>query len=64
MGSHISHVLEIVWINASQEISKKFMALEFLCFLMRFPYCENSLFQVFENAWISVSREICNKPIR
>ena len=44
MGIHFSHILGIVRINASHEICKKPIALECLCFPIRFPYYENSVF--------------------
>ena len=55
-------MLEIVWINASNEICKKRIVLECLCFPMRFSN-ENSLSHVFGMAWTSVSREIRQKAI-
>ena len=44
MGIHFSHILGIVWINASHEISKRPIALQCLYFPIHFPYYENSVF--------------------
>ena len=51
MGIHFSHILGIVSINASYELCKKPIALEYSCFSIRFPYYEKSFFPYFRN-WI------------
>ena len=67
MGIHFSHILGIVWINVSHEICEKPIALECLCFPIRFAYRENSVFLFLGIVWLSISREIeecgiCKKP--
>ena len=49
MGINFSHILGIVWINASHEIWKKPIALECLCFPICFPFYENSVFPCYRN---------------
>ena len=46
---HFSHILEIIQIKASQEICEKLVALEYLCFPIRFLYYGNSFFPCFGN---------------
>ena len=44
---HFPHIFGIVCINATHEICKKSIALECLCFPIRFPYYENSVISMF-----------------
>ena len=47
MRIHFSHIWRNVSVNASHKICKKPIALECLCFPIRFPYNENSVFPCF-----------------
>ena len=44
---HFPHIFGIICINATHEICKKPIALECLCFPIRFPYYENSVISMF-----------------
>ena len=49
MGVLFSHILGIVWINASHELCKRPIALKCLYFPISFPYYDNSVFPCFWN---------------
>ena len=52
-----SHVLKIAWIFDSRKIFQKPITFECLCFLILFPYYENSLFLCFGNCMDFCFRE-------
>ena len=56
-----SHVLKIAWIFDSRKIFQKPITFECLCFLILFPYYENSLFLCFGNCMDFASGKICEK---
>ena len=49
MGIHFSNDLQIVSTSASSKIFRKLINLNCLCFPIRFPYYENSVFSCFRN---------------
>ena len=61
MRIHFSRILEIVWIDASHEICKKPIALEYLYFPIRFSYYENSVFSCYRNMGLYFTR---NRGVR